>query len=514
VAGPVQTEPTNIELPYDAKYPYTPRPAPATSSQLPAVRQSFPWRSFWLWTGRAAVVLSALLLVVAIAVGIVAYRAASQAWLIAELERSNSTVLYWDQPPQAERSLSGYLRDRLGDPWWGDVRAVSLGTEGYWESFFFRYLKEDDVMALCAACGRFSKLQKFEVKSNLFSCRHLSNWPSLQKLEELDVENANLSDADLAIIGRMTGLKRLKIGAASITSEGLGHLARLPNLESLTLERIQFTRSRQADPSGFSALQRLTIVQSSEFGDDAFASFGSPPNLEEVHFNQTRIGDQRLAQLIGNGKVRLLHIFEGELTDASLKVLASHTAPKSLVLSRMPLTNKGLHELAGKEFPDLGLDHTAITDEGFRALAEIKGLEHVNLAGTKVTGTGVSLLNSDTLLKHLDLSGAALTPAGIQALAKANISELVLSHTSIGDQELLLFANSDKLTALDVTNTSVTAAGVRAFYKARQSRLKAAGMVESLSLSCDFPGVVASVLGFDPASGMSGGSGDYAIPMN
>jgi hypothetical protein len=78
----------------------------------------------------------------------------------------------------------------------------------------------------------------------------------------------------------------------------------------------------------------------------------------------------------------------------------------------------------------------------------------------------------------------------------------------------MLFADNDKLTALDVQNTSVTPDGIRAFYKTRQSRLKAAGVVESLSLNCDFPGVVASVLGFDPAGGMSGGFGDYAVPRN
>jgi hypothetical protein len=128
VAGPVQTDSTNIELPYDAQYPYAPRPAPAPS-ELPAASQSWPWRTIWRWAARAAIVLGTVLIVVVIAVSIVAYRAASQGWLIADLKRSNSTIVYWDQPQSSETSLSAYMRERLGEQWWGDVRAISLGTE-------------------------------------------------------------------------------------------------------------------------------------------------------------------------------------------------------------------------------------------------------------------------------------------------------------------------------------------------------------------------------------------------
>jgi hypothetical protein len=78
----------------------------------------------------------------------------------------------------------------------------------------------------------------------------------------------------------------------------------------------------------------------------------------------------------------------------------------------------------------------------------------------------------------------------------------------------MLFANSDTLTSLDVAGTSVTYDGVRAFYKARQGRLKAVGRIETLGVNSDFPGAAVSVLGFDPAAGMSAGFGDYALPMN
>jgi len=500
VATSVPAGQTQGDLQYDATYPYAPRPAAPSPSERPARRQILPWRALWRWSLRAAAIVGAALLIVTIVVGVFAYRAARQAWLIADLERQNSTIVY-DQPTGNESSLSTYLRESYGDAWWGDVREVSLRTDGYWSSFFYPPIS-DDVASFSVACGRFSKLRKFEVASEHFSCRYISNWPHLENLEELVVESANLTDADLATIGRMIGLKRLRLGTATITGEGLGHLSRLPNLESLTLSKVQLTSSKLSPESGFQALKSLVIGQSLEFDDKAIGCFGSPPNLEEINFNRTLLGDNGLAQLMKSGKVRSLIVNDGQVTDAGLASLTNYAAPRWLVLSGMPLTDQGLKALGGHEFPVLVLDRTVITDEGFRTLANVKGLEYVCLANTKVNGTGVSALGSDAPLKHLDLSGAPLTRAGIQALANANISELDLSQTAIGDQELLLFANSDTLTSLDVQNTSVTYDGVRTLYKTRRSRLKSAGAIEKLSVICDFPGVAASVLGFDPASGI------------
>jgi len=415
--------------------------------------------------------------------GVVAYRTVRQAWLVADLEQRGAYVGYWHEQPGNQDGLPEFLRQRVGDRWWSDVCHFSHNGDSYWGSgFSYHEFTEADIRDICTACGTFRKLQKFEIKSNLFSCDQISNWPHLQRLEELDVESVKLSDADLAIIGRMKGLKTLRIASARMTGDGLGHLARLPVLEELTLDRVHFSNSGSAISQGFASLKSLVVGSSPEFGDDAIACFGSPPQLEDVNFNRAPIGDRGLAQLLQSGKVRSLIINEGLMTDASFAQIANYKAPGWLVLSGMPLTDAGLKALAGKEFPTLILDHTALTDQAFGVLTNIKGLEYVSLSDTKISGVGAGDLNGDPKLKHLDLSGVTLTQKGTQALAQVQCSELDLSRTFIGDRELMVLAANDNLVELDVTGTAVTLNGIEAFFKTRKTRLKAAGLPDTLTL--------------------------------
>jgi hypothetical protein len=371
-------------------------------------------------------------------------------------------------------------------------------------------LTPEDVAAICAACRSFSRLRSFSINSDCFTCDKISDWPQLSQIEELQVGSVRLSDADLAIIGRMTGLKSLKIGYAKISSDGIAHLARLPRLESLTFESVTLNISRLKNSQGFGALKSLIVDRSPDVADDAILSFGSLPQLEDVNFQRTSVGDRGLARLLQSGKVRSLIIGEGQVTDGGMALLANHTAPGWLVLSHMPLTDAGLKALAGKEFPTLILDHTETTDEAFRELAEIKVLDFVSLSDTKITGTGASYLRGDQALAHLDLSGAALTPAGIAALAKVKASALDLSRTKIDDKQLMLFADTDKINSLNVAETQVTAEGVRSFYIARERRLQSVGREEALVLECDFPEVAEPYL---PGSAFGGaGTTDSSEP--
>lgn len=487
----------------DADYPYSPRPAPPTAEVPPGRSLAKTMRALWWWVWRSCAAIGVALLLAAIAGGIAAIPAARRGWLVTSLERHGTQVSFWPKKPHADAWYPEIVSEQLGDWWWSDLKRVSVRGGGYFESIFhYVEFTENDLRLVCDACGRFRKLQEFEISHNSFSCSQIANWPQLETLEVLNVESTQLTDADLSIIGRMIGLKRLRLGSAKLTTDGIAHLARLPGLENLTLEHVQIDVTDDEHQPGFAALQSLVIGQSPDVADAAIACFGSPPNLKEVNFNRTPIGDAGLAQLLQNGKVNSLIISEGAVTDAGLTTVANYTAPLWFVFSHMPLTDQGLRALSGKEFPTVILSHSAITDEGFRTLAEIKGLEYVSLSDTKVTGAGVRYLNNQTPLKHLDLAGAALTHEGIEALAKANCSELELARTMVGDGELLLFADNDNLTQLDVTETSVTEEGVRAFYKARKKRLGGAGSVESLMLNCDHPEVVASILGIDAMGGL------------
>jgi hypothetical protein len=109
-----------------------------------------------------------------------------------------------------------------------------------------------------------------------------------------------------------------------------------------------------------------------------------------------------------SGKIHSLIVRDGRLTDAAFELLTDYPPPGWLVLSGMPLTDAGLATLAGKNFPVLILDHTAVTDEAFRALNKINGVEFVSLSNSKVTGSGASWLRTDRILDDLDVGGPNL----------------------------------------------------------------------------------------------------------
>lgn len=427
-----------------------------------------------------------MLALVTVIGGTIVGRAAWRAGSIASIERFGTNVWYLHQQPSQTDRLPEALRDRLGDRWFSEVVEVNHRGEDYFEPpFTFGKLTEADVDEICKICGGFPKLRKFLIATDLFSCRQIENWPYLAQLETLDIESGKLNDTDLAIIGRMTGLKQLRLSGAQFTSGGFEHLARLPQLQNLTLDKVQIELSPPSSNQGFSALKDLVVNQSPEFNDDAIAIFGSPPQLDTVHFNRTPIGDRGLAQLLGSGKIKSLIVCEGNLTDASMKTLANYPPPSWLVLSRMPLTDAGVAALAGQPFSTLIMDHTLVTDEALRALNEIPNIDYVSFAHSNVTGIGTTYLKPGLTLKHLDVAGPALTPAGIRALANAPCQDLSFTGSTFGDQELMLFVPNNQSTRLGVAGTQVTDQGLRAFYAARRRHFTKRGWTEQLAVVRD-----------------------------
>lgn len=470
--------------PDDVDYPYSPRNNAAQATTITAALNA---RSrIWTWIFRIVGSILCLLVLVTTICGIIVGRAAWRARSIASIERFGTNFTYLHQQAGQADWLPEALRDGLGDRWFSEVVEVNHRGEDYFEPpFTFGKLTETDVGEICKVCGDVPKLRKFLIATDLFSCRQIENWPRLAHLEALDLESVRLSDTDLAIIGRMTGLKQLRLSGARFTSAGFEHLARLPLLENLTLDKVRIELSPSSSPQGFSALKDLVVSQSPGFNDDAIAIFGSPPQLDTVNFNRTPIGDRGLAQLLRSGKIKSLIISEGKLTDACTSFIANHPAPSWLVLSGMPLTDSSLKAFTGKVFPTLILDHTLVTDEAFLTVNEIQNVNFVSFSDSKVTGIGVGYLNPEITLDYLDVAGPSLTPGGIKALATGRIRKLSIHGANFGDKELMLFVPNDRLEHLEVAGTQVTDQGLRAFYTARRRHFTKREWEEKLAVVRD-----------------------------
>src|SRR5665213_3331243 len=87
-------------------------------------------------------------------------------------------------------------------------------------------------------------------------------------------------------------------------------------------------------------------------------------------------------------------------------------------LSRTQVAAAGLKNLADlKGLQTLNLWDTKVTDAGLKELAGLKGLQTLNLADTKVTDAGLKELAGLKGLQTLDLSYTKVTDAGLKELA-------------------------------------------------------------------------------------------------
>jgi Leucine Rich Repeat (LRR) protein len=455
----------------------TSSPPPATKSRL---RLSFGW---WL-----AGLLLAAVAVMFMAVAVVAYRARSQAALVAELERNGALAShaagYWHtfgrdrgDPPPVSEAVPGWLRDRLGEDFFDDVVSVSAAHfEPKSEELL--PLSSKQTRAVCSLCRRLPKLRSFSIRSDSFEIEDIAVWPHFSKLESLEVMSDALADGDLATIGKLNHLDHLELQSTQITDTGLQNLAGLSGLRELGLGLTAVTDNGFRHLAGMKNLSTLSLI-CPQLGDEGALSIDAS-QLRTLNVGDCQIGDRGLSHLVSGGRIRRLTVKKTRITDACLAEVAKCQRLGLLNLRQTNITDAGLAALAGLPIEFLRLEESPITDRGLEHLGGLgfeKKLSLLSLRDTKVTGTGAEFLQGYAYIGRLDLSGAPLTREGCEELAKLKLSHLVLDRTPIGDEELLLFAGLDDASSLDVRQTKVTPSGVRRFYESLRS---------PLNLQCDF----------------------------
>jgi hypothetical protein len=114
--------------------------------------------------------------------------------------------------------------------------------------------------------------------------------------EELSLENSGLTDADMALIGRLWHLRVLNLYGTRITDAGLVHLQKMTQLQDLNLDGTRVT------DSGVLGLRRLTRLEKFGLGNTSITDQGAAvvsafPHLKQLDLWNTRIGDETAARL-------------------------------------------------------------------------------------------------------------------------------------------------------------------------------------------------------------------------
>ena len=133
---------------------------------------------------------------------------------------------------------------------------------------------------------------------------------------KVDLNNAKITDADLAILEKFPGLQWLDLRITPITDEGVSHLRTLRYLRFLNLFRTDLTDKGLENVRGMIDLETLLI-------------------------GGTKITDAGLVNLERFTKLRKVSVFRTEVTDAGLKSLEKINSLEVLLIGESKITDDG-----------------------------------------------------------------------------------------------------------------------------------------------------------------------------
>ena len=163
-------------------------------------------------------------------------------------------------------------------------------------------------------------------------------------------------------IARLKNLEELTITAANISGETSSSIASLTNLKSITLND---TNIVDTDLAPFSKLDRLEFIElyrCRNIGDTGVKAFSGLTSLAHLGLHGTKVGDAGLAHLSGLVKMKHLDLASTAVTDA------------------------GLVNLAGmRELHFLALDGTVVNGSGLGSLIKMPNMSQLQLMNSQLT---------------------------------------------------------------------------------------------------------------------------------
>ncbi len=329
----------------------------------------------------------ALILALGGTLGWVTRSARVQRDAVAAVERGGGKVKYdWDFRIPKDRSLPKmkatgrpsapkWLVDSLGVDYFGDVKTVYLGQE-----------RPDEVMA---SVGRLSGLEQLDTFAGAnLTAVGLAHVRRLDQLWRVNLASTKLTGEGLEILCDLPSIRMLNVSHRSdISDDDMAHLGRLKDLEFLALGCPRVT------DAGIAHLRPLVALTTLDIGPCAMTSvgltsLGGLTRLEHLRLRDTRVDDLRPIR----GLKGLVELFiNGSLVgDEGFAPVADIVALKRLTVIDSPVGDAGLEHLRGlSNLTDLDLSRTRITDAGLRSLSGLKSLTRLTVTGTGVTDSGV-----------------------------------------------------------------------------------------------------------------------------
>ena len=143
---------------------------------------------------------------------------------------------------------------------------------------------------------------------------------------KIDLNNAKITDSDLALIEKFPGLQWLDLRITPITDEGVAHLRTLRNLRFLNLFRTDLTDKGLENIRGMIDLETL-LIGGTKITDAGLVNLERFTKLRKVSVFRTEVSDAGLKSLEKINSLEVLLIGESKITDDGAKAIQK-TLPK------------------------------------------------------------------------------------------------------------------------------------------------------------------------------------------
>jgi hypothetical protein len=187
-------------------------------------------------------------------------------------------------------------------------------------------------------------------------------------------------------IGRQAALRKLNLGRmAQVDDRYLAAIAGLGQLEELILDETNVTDDGLRHLSNLRQLRKLSLYAAHRVSDPGLAHLAALNHLEVLDLSETQAADacgETLAQL---GELRRLNLAHTPVGDAVAQRLRGLSQLEYLNLSGTKVTSQGLAHLTELiQLKELYLADTAVDDSGLNHLRRLP-LRLLSLWGTAVT---------------------------------------------------------------------------------------------------------------------------------
>jgi hypothetical protein len=182
-------------------------------------------------------------------------------------------------------------------------------------------------------------------------------------------------------------------GQGNLNAAAVDHLAKLENLESVTL--CLGRRCTDAELEHLAGLTKLRHLMIYGYGltDAGLKYLRVLANLESRDLYSQKITGAGLEHLQGLTNLRSLTLTGRRIKEDELDHLKELSNLKTLKLGDFQMTDAGLEHLQGRvNLRELRLTHTQVSDAGLEHLNGLTGLKTLDLQATKVTDEGVKKL--------------------------------------------------------------------------------------------------------------------------